>query len=311
MDFRIGAVVVTYNRKDLLIKSINSLLNQTRKLERIIVIDNNSTDGTKEELEKQGLLNNDIIYYKKLERNLGGSGGFYYGIKTIVEETNVDWVLLTDDDAIYDSNFVSNIKDYYERHPSNNIVALTGTVIEHGEISTIHRRILKDQIFFRQEPVCVEKYKQESFDYDLLSFVGAVIKVDVIKKVGLPCKDFFIWYDDTEYSIRLREYGKIINVNSALVYHETRLGVKSTGYQPNWKEFYGLRNLSYLILKHTRNRLLSNLYLFLIVIKMLLSTLMRKTYKGYRKYRVYLILDSYYSALRGKLGLSEKYRPSL
>lgn len=50
-------VVVTYNRKEKLKKSINSLLNQSIQPQKIILVDNHSTDGTnilvKEQFEKE------------------------------------------------------------------------------------------------------------------------------------------------------------------------------------------------------------------------------------------------------------------
>lgn len=66
----IAAVVVTFNRITLLQKCIKALYNQTKKLDAIIVINNNSTDGTKEWLDKQ---NNIIVIHQE---NVGGSGGF-------------------------------------------------------------------------------------------------------------------------------------------------------------------------------------------------------------------------------------------
>ena len=78
---KICAVVVTYNRLELLKLTIEKLLGQNRKLDEVIIINNASTDGTKEFLESLG----DKITYVSLEKNLGGAGGFSEGIRKAYE----------------------------------------------------------------------------------------------------------------------------------------------------------------------------------------------------------------------------------
>lgn len=78
---KIDAVVVTYNRKALLIECVEAILKQKYAVDKLIIIDNASTDGTEEELKKIEILNRNDVVYKKLEKNIGGAGGFYEGIK--------------------------------------------------------------------------------------------------------------------------------------------------------------------------------------------------------------------------------------
>lgn len=99
------SLIVTYNRKDKLVEAVNSLLAQTESPIRIILIDNHSTDGTEQRLEEEGLLDNNKIVYIKMPKNYGGSGGFYYGIKEAMKYEDFDFLSLSDDDAIYKSNF--------------------------------------------------------------------------------------------------------------------------------------------------------------------------------------------------------------
>ena len=57
-------------------------------------------------------------------------------------------------------------------------------------------------------------------------------------------KEYFIWYDDTEYCLRLRQYGGIYNVNAAVLNHKTALPMdeKNIFVKTNWKSYYGYRN---------------------------------------------------------------------
>lgn len=86
------AVVVTYNRLNLLQRVVGSLKGQSKRLDKIYIINNGSTDGTKEWLDGQTGLN--VIH----QENVGGSGGFYRGIKEASKE-ECDWIWCMDDDV--------------------------------------------------------------------------------------------------------------------------------------------------------------------------------------------------------------------
>ena len=94
----ISAIVVTYNRKELLKECLDSLLNQTLPLDLIIIIDNNSTDGTPEFLEERDYLKNGKINYVRLSENTGGAGGFCEGMKRGYNK-GFSWLWLMDDDV--------------------------------------------------------------------------------------------------------------------------------------------------------------------------------------------------------------------
>ena len=132
------AVVVTYNRKELLIECLDALCKQTRPIDAMYIIDNFSNDGTAELLLENGYLaelppenlnepfqmeidfdnskllgvfDNGIesreakienfikIYYVRMNENTGGAGGFYEGVKKGYEK-GYDWLWLMDDDGI-------------------------------------------------------------------------------------------------------------------------------------------------------------------------------------------------------------------
>ena len=75
-NLRLAAVVVTYNRKQLLVECLRALLRQTVCIDRIFIINNASTDGTNEYLEEQGLLSYASINLENMNQNEGGAGGF-------------------------------------------------------------------------------------------------------------------------------------------------------------------------------------------------------------------------------------------
>ena len=88
---RIAAIVVTFNRFELLKKTLERLRAITR-VDKIIVINNGSTDGTTEWLRLQTDLH--VVH----QENVGGSGGFYTGIR-LAHEEGFDWLWCMDDDV--------------------------------------------------------------------------------------------------------------------------------------------------------------------------------------------------------------------
>ena len=96
MKYKVIAVVVTCNRCELLKLSLNALFASAYNIEKIIVVNNASEDGTKEYLDT---INNDKLLVIHKEVNEGGAGGFFYGIKEAYFQ-GCDFVWIMDDDTI-------------------------------------------------------------------------------------------------------------------------------------------------------------------------------------------------------------------
>lgn len=133
MKQTIGACVVTYNRKDLLIRCLNAILRQEYLPDGIVIVDNVSTDSTFEEITTRmfpGLIfryenesgfvyEGDIIVanrsmsvvYIQKKVNDGGSGGFYAAMKEAFNR-GYDWLWLMDDDGLPDRK---ELKELYNK----------------------------------------------------------------------------------------------------------------------------------------------------------------------------------------------------
>ena len=233
MKNTVCAVVVTYNRKKLLIKCIKSLLQQTLPIQAILIIDNNSTDSTEElllqekyiteipEKDKKSILetvvNDTNIKYIRLPENMGGAGGFYEGVKTAYED-NYDWVWIMDDDAFPTKTCLEKLAPHYE---DEDTVALASLKVDLDNNILYHHR---GYFNFNhglpiQEHITLEDTKKEVTEIDMASFVGLLVKKHAIKQIGYPKKEFFIHADDLEYCIRLRSIGKIKLINDSIIKH--------------------------------------------------------------------------------------------
>ena len=102
----IAAVVVTYNRKDMLFRCLTSLKNQTHEIDQIIVVDNGSQDGTKELLKV--FKAEWSLTVLEMESNIGGAGGFKVGIE-VANSSGCNYIWVMDDDAYADKDCLSTL----------------------------------------------------------------------------------------------------------------------------------------------------------------------------------------------------------
>lgn len=215
---KVIAVIVTYNRKELLKECINALLNQDYKNLEILITDNASTDGTKEYIND--LLNNNKVHYFNTGSNLGGAGGFNYGIKEAYK-LGCDYMWIMDDDCIVHNDSLTALLD-----------ATNKLNDEFGFLSS--KVIWKDRSICKMNIQKLKLYKWLK-DYDtnyqkiqLASFVSLFIKSDVVKELGLPIKEFFIWTDDWEYTRRISRKYDCYYISSSVVTHKSVLNEGAT-----------------------------------------------------------------------------------
>ena len=241
----ICVVLVTFNRLNYLKKALGEFENQTYLPKRLIVVNNSSTDGTADYLLKwkktEGNFEKIVI---TTERNLGGAGGFATGLKEASEYSDIDWIWLSDDDAFVKPDTLATIHNVYrDELGSESVAAMFTSVINHGEYDLSHRRIVKKGLLgIKMLPVEREAYKNKCFELDQGSYVGMLIKNDLVQKYGVTKEEYFIYYDDTEHCERLRKHGKLICIPSAEIIHDVEVDNKYS-----WKSYYGARNSTILI----------------------------------------------------------------
>lgn len=207
MDKKVCAVVVTYNRLTLLQECIEALRAQSKKLNGIIVVNNNSTDGTKE------WLNHQVDLVSIHQQNLGGAGGFHNGMK-MAYELGYDWIWCMDDDCLPDRHALKNLFKY-ELDPNYVYNSLI--------LSKSNREIINFGLYDSIE----QKYYQRSIQLEKTELInggaffnGSLFPKRVIEKLGFPIKEFFIYGDDYEYYLRIQSKNiKIITYKSSVVLH--------------------------------------------------------------------------------------------
>lgn len=245
---KITAVVVTFNRLELLKQGIECLRKQ-QKLTGIIVVNNGSTDGTREWLDAQpGLL---VVH----QDNVGGSGGFYTGIERAYSE-GADWIWCMDDDVFPHPDCLDRLLPYTDR-PEVGILSprrlLEGKVFTHefqhfnftNPVGSLHGcKLAKQQVNQATEIVGAD-------------FEGPFISRRVVEKIGLPNRELFIFCDDTDYCLRAHLAGfKLFYIPEALMDKHKFFSDDtwtSRNRKKKWKRYYQVRNEAYLNHHYGRN----------------------------------------------------------
>ncbi len=210
---RTAAIVVTYNRKALLLENLECLLNQTAACDLdILVIDNNSSDGTLDALKRDNLL--DQIIYINTGKNLGGAGGFQFGIKYAAER-DYDYLWIMDDDCMPEEDSLQKLLDIAHEKRDNFGFLASKVLWKDGKICTMN---IPRKTVFRP----VEDFNAQIVPIEMASFVSLLIPVKVVREVGLPIKEFFIWTDDWEYTRRISRLKPGYLVNNSIVVHKSK-----------------------------------------------------------------------------------------
>lgn len=236
-------IIVTYNRCDLLKECISCALNQTIPANHIIVVNNASTDTTKEYLDSFG---DARVIVEHMQENTGGAGGFYMGMQT-AHLLGDEMHIIIDDDAMLSPDFAEILIGKAQEFPK--IMAFAGSVLTDGNVVAEHRQIIK-RPGYRMKKIEAAQYEKDIFYCDTASFCGLMIRDKVIELVGLPEKKYFIWYDDTEYCIRIRKFSNIMVVPKAKLNHKVLAGSSEWPRSYTWKDYYGIRNRIHMVKKH-------------------------------------------------------------
>ena len=204
------AVIAAFNRKELLREGIEALIHQDYDDLKIMVVDNASIDGTEEYIKD--LIDNKKVFYKKLEKNLGSSGGFNEGIRELYK-MNPKYVWILDDDTIVHKDSLTKLLSAAKELNDNFGILGSKVLWKDGNLCKMNiqrKTLFKDNNDFDSHLVKIT----------LSSFVSMFIKIDTIERFGLPIEDFFIWTDDWEYSRRISRKVDCYLVNDSIVTHK-------------------------------------------------------------------------------------------
>ena len=245
----LAAVIVTYNRKELLGNNIRMLLKQTLPFDKIFVVDNCSTDGTHEFLVQHGWIDNEQFVYVKTASNIGGAGGFYTGTKAAYD-AGADWIVLMDDDGLaadentFEILFAEGQKQYVQ-----NKKLFANALVQQGDLLSFKI----DQMYTVSE--ALDAAQDGVIRNAANPFNGTMVSRELVAEIGYPNPDFFIKGDEVNYKQRAYAAGAdVITVVDARYIHprpdtheKVVLGKKVPFFvEAPWKEYYAARNFTWM-----------------------------------------------------------------
>ena len=203
MKQTVAAVVVTHNRKELLVKCLRAILDQTYAVDRIFVIDNASSDGTPQMLESLGFMKHPQLEYIRLTENIGGAGGFHEGMK-LAYDRGFDWIWLMDDDGFPYPTSLENLMNMTGKYQFLGPLAVADS---HNLSFSLPWR--KSIFPFPWRKSYISRVSEaEAIASDgcivghIFIFNGTLISRQMVATIGYPKKEFFIWGDEIEYRMR-------------------------------------------------------------------------------------------------------------
>ncbi len=230
----VQAVVVAYNRRDLLSGALDAISSQTRPPDEIHVVDNASADGTSQMVAEKF----PHARLHTLPSNTGGAGGFAAGIAYALA-AGAELVWLMDDDTVPLSTALQELLEARGAYGGTPPAAMASRVVwtdgrDHPMNTPRPRPGVSRPDLARAAAVgCVPVRSA--------SFVSLLVAAEPVREVGLPEADFFLWNDDFEFSTRLLRRGVGLYCPASVVEHRTKT-FGSTDADPGERFYYEVRN---------------------------------------------------------------------
>jgi len=247
MKEKVVVLILSYNGKDLLKEAISSYLSNNYKNFNLVVIDNGSTDGTKEYVEKNWKEATVI----RTEKNLGYSGGFNFGLDYAFNNQNADYVLITNNDVKADSKVIRSLVEVAQS--DDNIGFVTGKVYfyEHPDILQTTGKV-SDPLLWKGSHIGNKEKDEGQYDQiaerDWCDDIFWLVSRKVYKELGGYDTTFFLQGEDFDWQARAKKAGyKIYYTPYAKIWHKDSITIGKTSPM---KAYYDARNPMLVILKH-------------------------------------------------------------
>jgi len=245
---RLVAVVVSHNRRTQLETTVRRLL--AEPCDRVIVVDNVSTDGSRDWLAAEG---DPRLVALLPEENLGGAGGFAAGMQLAVERYDPDWMVVMDDDARPEPGAIAAFLG--ADHPGADAVA-AAVYYPDGRICEMNRPSLNPfwhpGVFLKTLlgggrmgfHIPDRDYQGPERRIEVASFVGLFLARATVARAGFPEAALFLYGDDSIYTLGLSRAGMAIRFAPDIRFQHdcSTFAGAARVYRPIWKVYYNYRN---------------------------------------------------------------------
>lgn len=274
---KVFAVILTYNRKDLLARCLEAVYCQTHPCDGVIVIDNASQDGTQEQLRSSNYPN---LKVHVLSQNIGASGGFNAGFR-LAYQSGADFIWVMDDDVIPKNDALQcllSADEYLQRRNIERAYLLSSAFTEKGFVTNTPSLSSKvNKIGYLEWPEMIEHGMVPVWR---ATFVSILLPRSTLTTYGLPIASMFIWGEDSEYTLRVTREKPGFLVGNSKVLHlrqeDGPINIISEGNAARMKYHrYFMRNKIFISRKYSLHyrQLISDVY---VIVSLLFRLLIKK-----------------------------------
>ncbi|WP_432509783.1 glycosyltransferase [Kineococcus sp. SYSU DK001] len=215
---RVVAVVVAFDRRDLLLAGLDALAAQTRRPDLVVVVDNASSDGSPAAVREWAAAHDLPLDLVVLPRNTGGAGGFAAGLARAVHRHAADAAWLMDDDTVPTPTALEEALKALRR--TGSALVASRVVWTDGRDHPMNTP--------RERPGASAAERAAARAADCVpvrsaSFVALLLDARAVREAGLPEAAFFLWNDDFEYTTRLLRDRRGVASRASVVEHRTRV----------------------------------------------------------------------------------------
>ena len=236
------AVVVSYNRRDLVLETLGAVRAQDPPPTRVVLVDNASTDGTPDAVRSAY----PDVEVHALARNTGGAGGFALGVAVALRHA-ADLLWLLDDDAVPEPGALGSLVDVHRTYGgavppaavASKVVWVDGRV-HRMNVPRRRRGATPAQVRLARDVGCTPMRTA--------SFCSLLVDGEVARSEALPIADYFLWNDDFEYTARILRDRTGLFCPSSVVVHKTTTYYNS-GSAPGDRFSYDVRNMAWMLLR--------------------------------------------------------------
>lgn len=232
-------VIPTFNRRELLLETLDGLARQTRPVDGAVLVDNASTDGVAAAARDR----RPTIEVLRFEDNSGSAGGFGRGARWAYE-AGYDWIWLLDNDSEPEPGALDALLEAHARFPLHRAPQLLASKVvwTDGSILPLNVPIFKrknmTQFYWAAEHATVS--------LRAAPYAGMLVHRDLLARHGVPLESYFFWNDDIEWTGRMLRNAFGVLVPASVICHKTP-GNPTTTADAGPRFFYEIRNKLWMI----------------------------------------------------------------
>lgn len=263
-------ILLNYNGWRDTIECIESLNKIKYKNFEIIVVDNNSTDNSREKLLEYAKINNYI--FLESESNNGFAAGNNLGVKFALKN-NPEYILLLNNDTIVEPEFLTELIACAKKN--NNVGIIGGKIYNYPEMNNLWYAGGYINKLTARGKHKIEDYDKEC-ETDFITGCMQLINIIALKDVGLMDEQYFLYYEDLDYCMKFKNKGyKLVYTPNSIIYHKCG---GSASYVSATSIYYSNRARWIFVSKNFKG-IVRNYYKFEIIIELLIKRILYKNEK--------------------------------